>query len=234
MHRILTFSAVTLPTSRRSSAIAEIAYGLERLLLLLLLRAQSWRNPGTPSLHPAQQALLGILASADDGLRIGKIAECSGVSSASVSDSVTALEAKGLTERNRDPTDARSTRVRLTRRGRGVAHSARGADTAAARLVACLPDRDQAALLRSLQLLIHQAQPQGLATGLRTCLGCRHFRPYASGNPRIPHVCAFLGAPFGDAELRTDCADSQLESPERAAENVARFRVPTSVRAEGG
>lgn len=222
---------MTPPAVRPTSTIAEIAYGLERLLLLL--RAQAWRSHGAPGLHPAQQALLGLLANTDDGLRIGEIAERLGISSASVSDSVTALETKRLVSRGPDPADARSTRVRLTRRGRSHARSARGADTAAARLIARLPDRDQAALLRSLQLLIHQAQVQGLATGLRTCLGCRHFRPYASGDPAMPHVCAFLGTPFGDADLRTDCADSEPELPERAAETVARFRDPTSAHAEG-
>ena len=43
----------------------------------------------------------------------------------------------------------------------------------------------------------------------RMCLDCRFFRPDVHDDPARPHHCAFVDAPFGDAQLRIDCADHQ-------------------------
>mgnify|MGYP006189524909 CR=1 FL=1 len=86
---------------------------------------------------------------------------------------------------------------------------------------------DLGALLRVTQLLVNEAQEQGLATGLRTCLGCEYFRPFASGEREAPHVCAFLDKAFGDAELRVDCAEQRPAADEQRYGSVLRFRQPT-------
>jgi hypothetical protein len=94
-------------------------------------------------------------------------------------------------------------------------------------LVEALGEADLGALLRVAQLLVNEAQEQGLATGLRTCLGCEFFRPFASGRRDAPHVCAFVDKPFGDAELRVDCAEQRPADDDIRRGSVLRFRQQT-------
>lgn len=203
----------------------QLGIGLERLAGLV--RNQAWRDGSDTSLHPAQRALLATLASAGESMRAGELAARLGVSAASISDSIRAIEAKGWVERAQDPDDARARRLSLTSTGADLIAGVQRADGGLGQLLRTLTDQDAAALLRIVQLLIHQAQAQGLASGIRTCLGCAYFRPYANAtaDPDHPHFCAYVGAPFGDAELRTDCAE---QTPQRDAAalagDVKRFR----------
>jgi DNA-binding MarR family transcriptional regulator len=198
--------------------------GLEQLTHLV--RAQSWRQDGTPSLPPTQAAVLRMLQGVQDGLRARQIAERLGVSAASLSDSLKALEGKQWIRRTPDPDDARAARVKLTSAGSRMATQLQRPDQGMGSLVESLGETDLGALLRVTQLLVNEAQEQGLATGLRTCLGCGFFRPFASGERTAPHVCAFLDKAFGDSELRVDCAEQQPANDEQRLGSVARFRQP--------
>ena len=102
------------------------------------------------------------------------------------------------------------------------------ADGPAQGRIESLDETDLGALLRVTQLLVNEAQEQGLATGLRTCLGCEFFRPFASGERDAPHVCAFLGKAFGDAELRVDCPEQRPADDARRSGSVVRFRQQTA------
>ncbi len=204
------------------SQCRQAAAGLESLASLV--RAQSWRSDGTPSLPPSQAAVLRMLSDAPEGLRAGRIAERLGVSAASVSDSLAALESKRWIKRDADPRDQRATLVRLTAQGKRTAQKLRDPLRGIGSLVGALDERDLGAFLRVSQLLVAQAQRQGLATGMRTCLGCRFFRPYSTGRDDKPHFCGFIEQPFGDAELRMDCAEQEPAEETIAAASAARFR----------
>lgn len=205
-------------------ACRQATLGLEQLSLLV--RAQSWRKDGTPALPPTQAAVLRMLESPGTHLRAGQIAERLGISAASLSDSLKTLEAHRWIKRTPDPADRRIVRVQLTAAGTRIANALQCPDQGMGRLVQSLSQADQGALLRVTQLLVHEAQRQGLATGLRTCMGCAFFRPFASGDAAKPHVCAYLGTPFGDAELRVDCPEQQPQQDTERRENAARFRHP--------
>ena len=213
---------MSTPAQQREQAAA----GLEQLAALV--RAQSWRTDETPSLPPTQAAVLRMLAGLPEGLRAGQMAERLGISPASLSDSLKALEAKTWIRRVADPQDGRASLVRLSAKGRALSrrltHPAQGMSA----LLRDLDEADVGQLLRVTQLLVAQAQQQGLATGLRTCLGCRFFQPYASGRSDQPHVCGFLGQPFGDADLRADCAEQEAAEEEQISANRLRFaeRIP--------
>lgn len=209
----------------------QLRFGLERLALLV--RTQAWRDGDQTALHPAQQALLAALAAEGESLRIGEVAERLGVSVASISDSIRAVEAKGLIERYPDPNDARARRLWLTQAGAEAIAGIRREDNGLAQLLSALPDSDAASLLRIVQLLIQQAHSQGLISGARTCLGCAYFRPHANTDvdPERPHFCAYVGAPFADLELRVDCAEQQAQNDAIAlADNVLIFRDRRSRR----
>lgn len=207
---------MTQDADRRTQA----ALGLEQLAALV--RAQSWRQDGTHALTPTQSALLQLLHGTGDGLRAGQLAARLGISPASLSDTVQTLEARRWLRRTPDPDDRRASRLRLTAAGARAAAQARNG---IGRLLDALDDADTGALLRVTQQLVQEAQRQGLATGLRTCLGCAFFRPFASGDGPKPHVCGFLGTAFGDAELRMDCTEQQPADAQRLGENALRFRA---------
>jgi DNA-binding MarR family transcriptional regulator len=200
----------------------QLGIGLERLAGLV--RNQAWRDTGEAALHPAQRALLAALASEGESLRPSELAARLGVSAASISDSIRAVEAKGWVVRAPDPVDARARRLSLTGDGAALIAGLQRAGGGLSTLLNALSDQDAAAMLRIMQLLIQQAQLQGLASGIRTCLGCAYFRPYATGDIELPHFCAFVGASFGDADLRMDCAEQKPQRDEAAlANDVRRF-----------
>jgi len=200
----------------------QAAAGLEQLAFLA--RAQAWRGDGAPALPPTQAAVLRMLVGAGTELRAGRIAERLGISPASLSDSLKLLEERGWILRRSDPADGRAVLFRLGRQGRAVVARLTDPSRGLAGLMQGLPDGDVAALLRISQLLVAQAQRQGLATGLRTCIGCRFFRPYASGDAARPHLCGYTGQPFGDLELRNDCSEHEPADAGTAAATHARFR----------
>lgn len=210
----------------------QAALGLERLAALV--RAQAWRGDGAPSLPPTQAAVLRMLLGSARGLRQGVMAGQLGVSAASLSDSVNALVMRRWVRRTADPCDGRASLLHLTATGRRVAQALSGPGQGMDRLLAALPEKDVAALLRVVQLLVRAAQVQGLATGMRTCLGCRWFRPFASGERERPHYCALAGKPFGEAELRADCPEHEAAPAELAAENADRFANLNSSPAVAG
>lgn len=201
----------------------QVASGIEQLAALV--RAQSRRQEGgIPALPPAHSAVLRMLEGARPGMRAKAIAARLGVTPASVSDTLATLETRGWIERRPDPDDGRAALVRLTRTGQRLAERLRSPLHGIGALLDGLEEPDLAALLRVTQLLVHEAQKRGLATGVRSCLGCRHFRPFATGRQDRPHFCAFIGQPFGDAGLRSDCPEQAPASDIQLAANAARFR----------
>lgn len=207
--------------------LRQTALGLERLAGLM--RAQQWREPDAHALHPAQRALLELLGEEPNGWRVGELAQRLGVSAASASDSIAALEARELVRRERDPADGRAVRVHPSRRGRAWLRRSRARGGLGERLLATLAPDELGAFSRSLQLLILQAQREGLASGLRTCAGCEFFRPF-EGRGEAAHFCALVGAPFGDAQLRVDCAEQRP----RGADARAGASDPVAARFRGG
>lgn len=200
----------------------QAAAGLEQLASLV--RAQSWRRDGTPSLPPTQAAVLRILQGLPEGQRARQLAERIGVSAPSLSDSLKALEAKGWIEREADPNDARASIIRLSASGVATASQLLRASGGLALLVSRLGAEDLGDFLRVTQLLVLEAQQQGLATGPRTCLGCRYFRPYASADTSKPHFCDFVQQAFGDPQLRVECAEQEPAGARQVAINARRLR----------
>jgi len=201
----------------------QAALGLEQLARLV--RAQSWRADKTPALPPTQASVLRMLAGAPDGLRASRMAERLGISAASLSDTLKSLESHEWIERKPDSRDARAVVVRLGRKGSDIARSLCDPEHGIGSLLDGMDVRDLGAFLRATQWMVAQAQFRGWASGVRTCLGCRFFRPYA-GDATNPHFCDFIGRAFGDAELRMDCAEQSPADESHLAASVERFRHP--------
>ncbi len=78
--------------------------------------ADQFRDAGFPEVRPSFGSVLVPLYERD-GLRMGELARCSGLSKQALTTLVRKVEAAGLVVRTPDPKDARAVRVTLTERG---------------------------------------------------------------------------------------------------------------------
>jgi DNA-binding MarR family transcriptional regulator len=182
----------------------------------MALRAQSNRQAG--GLSPLQGQILALLR-ARGAMRPGAAAAELGVTLPTVSDSAAALVRKRLIRRNSVAGDKRGAVLSLTRKG--AAEAERAASWADFLLAAAsaLSEDEQRVFLRGLTKMILTLQERGQIPVARMCATCRYFEPNRYPDLAAPHHCAFTGAPFGDIDLRLDCADYETAAPAQAATN---------------
>jgi len=193
----------------------------------IALKQQAWAEAGGRGLTPTQGQVLALLRANPEGLRLGALAEQLGVTAATTSDSVTALQRKGLVTKESMAADGRGVIVLLTPTGTREAAAAAAWPDFLLEAVGELSTVEQATFLRALVSMIRTLQEKGRIPVARMCVSCRFFRPYQHDNPARPHHCAFVDAPFGDGELRLDCPDFRTAPDEQAAQTWLAFRAPT-------
>ncbi|MCS6954337.1 MAG: helix-turn-helix domain-containing protein [Bryobacterales bacterium] len=184
---------------------ARLAAGLAKIGLAL--RNRAWREAGGRGLTPTQGQILALLARRAAPLTLGEIARELAVTPATASDAVEALRAKRLVRKGRSRQDRRTLAVALTARGRAEARRAASWADFLAQAAGELDATEQAVLLRALIKMIRALQERGEIPVARMCVTCRFFRPHRYPDPLRPHHCDFVNAPFGDRQLRLDCAD---------------------------
>jgi DNA-binding MarR family transcriptional regulator len=193
--------------------------GLERFALVM--RADARRNASPRGLNPTQGAILRILAARPAGLRVRALAEHLGVRQPTVTDSVIALERKGLVRRHIDPADARATIVKAM--PGALTEPAAKIRSQAAAALADLSEAEQIALLKILMKLIRSLQLRNAIPPQRLCITCKYFRPNVHPEANAPHHCAYVNAPFGDRALRLDCAEHEPATAAEVARNWETF-----------
>ena len=193
----------------------------------IALKQQAWAEAGGRGLTPTQGQVLALLRANPEGLRLGALEEQLGVTAATTSDSVTALQRKGLVTKEPMAGDGRGVIVLLTPTGTREAAAAAAWPDFLLEAVGELSTVEQATFLRALVSMIRTLQEKGRIPVARMCVSCRFFRPYQHDNPARPHHCAFVDAPFGDGELRLDCPDFRTAPDEQAAQTWLAFRAPT-------
>ncbi|MCC7320555.1 MAG: winged helix-turn-helix transcriptional regulator [Rubellimicrobium sp.] len=196
---------------------AQIASGLGRIAAFG--RAGLWQEGQRFGLSPTQVEILARVAVRPE--RTATLAAHLGISPASLSESVSALVARGLVVRGTDPADRRARPIAATTAGREVAARIPATPPALQAAIAALPADRRGALLSALIGIVAGLQDAGAIPVQRMCLTCRHFRPQAHPGAERPHHCAFTDAPLGDADLRIDCG----EHGEAPAEDRARIRA---------
>jgi DNA-binding MarR family transcriptional regulator len=202
-------------------SLERVATGLHKIGLVL--RQAAWRESGPKGLTPTQAQLLTLLVASPGGRTLSGLAAELGVTAASASDSLAALERKRLVEKRRAAGAGRTLAARPTPAGRRLAERlALWPDF----LLAALGELDEVerdVFQRALVRIIRSLQVQGRIPVARMCVGCRFFRAHVHADARAPHHCAFVDAPFGDRELRIDCADHVPLPPDEANALWAEF-----------
>ncbi len=206
------------------SQTSQIGAGL--MQIAQILRADQWATGEQHGLTPTQIGVLRALV-ARGPLRVTELSKLLVVSQPTMSDVVSALEAKELVLRRPDPDDGRAKVIAATRKAEDLAPALTRSDTLAD-AIGHLGDADRAALKRALVLVIRHLQTAGAVSPQRHCLTCRFFRPYAHSDAAEPHHCAFVDAAFGDASLRLDCGDHENAPAEQAHDAFVRFEMQGS------
>ncbi|MFV0301143.1 MAG: MarR family winged helix-turn-helix transcriptional regulator [Paracoccus sp. (in: a-proteobacteria)] len=196
-----------------SSSANQIVVALQRLALFW--RASQWEMAKGLGLNPTQCEILIRVAARPE--RLADLTPVLGISQASLSDSVAALNRKGLVRRRPDPQDGRARQIAATEAGRALVARMPQAPDALQEAVAGLGSAGTAGLLRALTLIIRSLQEARAIPVQRMCLTCRHFHPHVHDDPTQPHHCGLVDAAFGDAALRLDCADHETATEDKAA-----------------
>ncbi|MCC7016999.1 MAG: MarR family transcriptional regulator [Rhodospirillales bacterium] len=184
-----------------ASPVPKIAALLERLARLG--RAGRFRR----GLNPAQEDALNYLAVANRYSRNpSALADFLGSTRGTVSQTLIALERKGLIARRADPRDGRAIALELTREGRILVDS--GEETPVATAVRGLSGANQAVLAGLLAEVLAEAQRQH---GFRTfgiCGSCIHFQRDGSGKVAGgPHRCGLTQEPLSDSDSILICRE---------------------------
>ena len=194
------FTTLNDPLSHR------VALGLSKLGTAL--RHQAWRGASPLGLTPTQGQILTHVAE-HAGSTLSQVSEALAVRPATASEAVATLVKKGLVRKARKATDGRALSLVLTAAGRDAAAQAAEWPDFLARAVEELKEEEQRVFLRALLGMIRALQQRGEIPVARMCLTCSFFRPHVHTSAERPHHCNFVDAPFGDGDLRIDCADHQ-------------------------
>lgn len=163
-------------------------------------------------LNPAQWETLRYLARANRFSRSpGALAEFLGSTKGTASQTVLALERKGLVRRDPDPGDKRALRLALTQAGR--AHLRRDPLREFTAAAGTLATADQEDLSAGLGEILGQLQRRNSRRPFGTCRQCRFF--HRRGAPKQaggPHRCALLDAVLSEADSALICIE-QEEAP---------------------
>jgi DNA-binding MarR family transcriptional regulator len=101
------------------ASLERLATGLHKIGLVL--RQAAWRDSSPRGLTPTQAQLLTLLVASPAGRRLAELAAELGITAASASDSLAALERKGLVTKSRAVGDGRALAARPTAAGRRLA-----------------------------------------------------------------------------------------------------------------
>jgi DNA-binding MarR family transcriptional regulator len=203
---------MTTAAGNSSSLPRRLRDGLERIAAVM--RADQWRSTESAGLSATQAQILTYLASQGDrGARVTAIAEHLRVSQPTATDSVGALEKKGLAARRPDQHDRRASVVAPTDNGWERAREIAAQVTATDEALAALDPAEQAALLTLIMKLIRNLQRMGAIAPQRMCVTCRYFRAYAHNDPEAPHHCEYVNAAIGPSALRLDCGEHEPAEP---------------------
>ncbi|KQQ91018.1 MarR family transcriptional regulator [Aureimonas sp. Leaf324] len=198
-----------------------ILEGLTRVATAM--RIDEWDRAKATGLNPTQLAILDLLEGRAGGLGVKDIAVHLGVSQPTATDSVGALERKGLLAKKAVEGDRRAVRVVVTAEGLSVLSSGSQGAGLAERAVDALDPVRQQHLLTTLVAMIRHLQEIDAIPIQRMCVGCRHFAPYAHSDAAQPHHCNLVDAAFGQRDLRVDCREHETADPQSRAATWDRF-----------
>lgn len=184
-----------------------IVAAIERLSAVV--RSLQWSAAYAEGLYPAQLQVLQLCAARQgEGLTLSALAAELSVSVPTMSDTVSALERKGLLVRRSHPTDRRATVVEVTDAGRQLLDRLQQWDAPLRAALEVLPEARRETGYEFLLELLRRLWRDGVITMPRMCLTCRWLR-YDERTYATTYRCELLGMDLVPLQLRLDCPDHE-------------------------
>jgi DNA-binding MarR family transcriptional regulator len=188
-----------------------IREGLSRIATTM--RMDEWNRAKSSKLNPTQSSVLELLEGRREGLGVKEIAASLGVSQPTATDSIAALERKGLVAKRNVDGDKRALRVGITLEGLSTLESGKSIESLTEQAVDALAEHEQQDLLTTLVKMIRHLQEVDAIPIQRMCVSCRYFAPFAHSDASQPHHCNFVDAAFGQEDIRIDCREHETADP---------------------
>jgi len=202
-----------------------LASALRRLTHLA--HTSSWDQWAVQRLTPTQRRILDIVASRRESLTLSALARELGVTPATASDSVGALESKGLIQKRRSEVDGRALALMLTLEGQNSVTALAALPDPLLNAFDALTADEQEIFYRSAIKMIHGLQEAGALPVSRMCVRCQHFEPFrAEQQPTEvsdPHYCHLAGSALADKHLRLECPEHEAGDEATQSANWERF-----------
>ncbi|RMG14366.1 MAG: MarR family transcriptional regulator [Deltaproteobacteria bacterium] len=194
------------------------------LAKLSLAARHDFRRQATGEGLSAVQAQVLTVLARDGAMEMGQLASRLSLTPATVSDSVAALERRGLLRREPVPSDRRRVRVKPTVRGKQLGESLASWPEIFQQGIEDLSPEEKALLLRVMMRMILSFLAKGVIQEARMCVTCTYFRPHVHEDAERPHHCALVDLPLGLDSVRLDCPDHEQQvSPSEALDRLDRW-----------
>lgn len=169
------------------------------------------RQATEEGLSAVQAQTLNILIR-DGAIEMGELAASLALTPPTVSDSVAALERRGLVRREPVAQDRRRIRVKLTAQGKRAGRAFTSWPELFQPGIDSLSRAEKELFLRVMIRMILSLLAKGVIQQARMCVTCTYFRPHAHSDAARPHHCNLVDLPLGPNSLRLDCPD-HIEGP---------------------
>lgn len=196
-----------LPLGARDGVDPKLVAAIDRLGHVM--RIQMARVARAHGLTPTQvQLLLRLRTDPPERSHASTLAAELDLTVATVSDTITTLERKGLVGRQADPLDGRVVRIVLTPHGEDIARSADAWQSRAQDLLAGVAEGDKIRALNFLLGLLETLHREGLVAVARICPTCRYHRE-PEADSTTDGRCALLDVDLAPDAVRVDCPDHE-------------------------
>jgi DNA-binding MarR family transcriptional regulator len=171
-----------------------------------MVRRTAWGHWTDQRLSPTQLGILQLLDVRGGSLSLSAAALELGIKPSTASDSVAALDRKGLISKERSSRDFRTLALDLTEKGSRTARRL-GAqpDPLCQAFDALAPNERETLYVLSIKML-HHLQRGGVLPVSRTCVRCKFFLPFRYSTSATPHHCGFARKSFAASQLPLDCS----------------------------
>ncbi len=193
---------------QNQSTESRIVASLEKIAQAF--RVLLWQESREFALSPIQvQVLIFLLYHSEEKRKVSYLAREFNMTKATISDTVKALNQKGLIRKTYEPGDTRSYIMHLTESGREKAAKASLFTREIHAPVDKLHTDDKENLLLSLLNIIRHLNKAGVITIPRMCMTCAYYE--SSGNGQ-KHFCKLLNQDLQVTDLRIDCPEHQMKA----------------------
>lgn len=139
---------------------------------------------------------------------------------ATVSDSLRALEEKGLVFKEKEESDRRTSFLGITAEGKRIVKRLSRWHDPMLSVLAGLPEGQKEGVLLFLMRLISAFFTEGIMSVPRVCIACAQFKWNEYPSSTKPHLCSLTGRRMSDADLNIGCSRYSVPDADRSVEDL--------------